>query len=140
MASRKLDRHPAPRSATSRWVVVADAGALALFVLAGMRSHGDDPSFVVFFRNALPLLGAWFGFAVLLGTYRRRGLGVVLTTWIVAVPAGLVLRSLWVGSPRGARFLVFLGVGLAFTLLFLLAGRALVAVATGRGYIDRRRS
>jgi hypothetical protein len=121
-------------------LAAADASALILFVLSGMRSHDEGTVFAAFLRNALPLLGAWFGFAAVFGTYRRPGRGIVLRTWIVAVPAGLVVRTLWVGSPQGARFVVFLGVGLAFTLIFLLAGRAVLSVAVGRGYPDRHGS
>ena len=68
------------------------------------------------------------------------GLKVVFQTWIVAVPIGLIVRSLWVGSPQGAQIFVFLTVGLAFTLLFLMGGRGVVALATGRGYPRGRRS
>jgi hypothetical protein len=52
--------------------------------------------------------------------------------WIVAVPIGLVLRTVLVGSPRGARILVFVGIGLAFTLLFLVLGRLLVRLVSRR--------
>ena len=57
-------------------------------------------------------------------TYRRPGIRTLLWTWIVAVPVGLIVRTIWVGSPSGLRLLAFLGIGLAFTLLFLLVGRA----------------
>jgi hypothetical protein len=48
----------------------------------------------------------------------------------MAVPAALLVRTWWVGSPQGGRIAVFLGVGMAFTLLFLLIGRGLVAALT----------
>ena len=79
----------------------------------------------------------WFAVAAVTGAYRRPGLRTLLWTWIVAVPAGLVVRTIWVGSPSGVRLLTFLGIGLAFTLLFLLAGRAVVGV-TGRMRSRRR--
>ena len=152
MATRKLPRgkpglHPnqEPRPTPgppphATWLMVADATALILFVLAGMRSHHEGTLIGVFLRNAVPLLGAWFAVAALLRAYRRVGLKVVFQTWIVAVPIGLIVRSLWVGSPQGARIFVFLAVGLAFTLLFLMAGRGVVALATGRGYPQGRRT
>ena len=151
MASRKVSRtdpgrHPnrerrqAPRpSAPAPWLLIADAAALILFVLTGMRSHHQGTFIEIFLRNAVPLLGAWFVVAALLGTYRKPGLAIVVRTWIVAVPIGLVVRSLWVGSPQGGRIFAFLAVGLVFTALFLLAGRGLVALVTGRGYPQRRR-
>ncbi|MGZ5299594.1 MAG: DUF3054 family protein [Actinomycetota bacterium] len=111
-------------------LAVADAVALVVFVLVGIRSHHEIGPLDAFFRNAVPLEGVWFAAAAVSGAYRRPGLRSLLWTWVVAVPVALVVRSLWVGSPTGGRLLVFLGVGLAFTLLFLLAGRAVVV--TGR--------
>ena len=80
--------------------------------------------------SAAPLLGAWFLVAWLARAYRRPGWGSLLRTWIVAVPVGLLVRTVIVGSPRGARILVLLGVGLAFTLLFLVLGRALARLVS----------
>jgi hypothetical protein len=143
----RAGRHPNQRpaalppgpAAAPRWLATADAVALLAFVVTGMRTHHEAGAATIFLRNAIPLLGTWFVVAALFRTYRRPGFVVVLKTWIVAVPIGLVLRSLWVGSPEGLRILVFLAVGLAFTLLFLLLGRAAVVVITGRGYPGRRR-
>ena len=128
---------PGP-AAPARWLAAADSVALLAFVVTGMRTHHEGGAAAIFVRNAVPLLGSWFVIATLFRTYRRPGLVAVLKTWIVAVPIGLVIRSLWVGSPEGLRILVFLGAGLAFTLLFLVIGRAAVVVITGRGYPGRR--
>jgi hypothetical protein len=108
-----------------------DAGALIAFVLVGIRSHHDADGIRTFARNAVPLLTAWFVVGSAVGTYRRPGLRSLALTWVVAVPIGLLVRSIWVGSPTRARLLLFLAVGLAFTLLFLLAGRG-VARAMAR--------
>lgn len=113
--------------------VIADAVALMVFVLAGIRSHHEVGAIDLFLRNAVPLEVAWFAVSAVAATYRRPGLRTLLWTWIVAVPAGLVVRSIWVGSPSGTRLLSFVGIGLLFTLLFLLAGRGIVAL------MDRRR-
>ena len=123
-------------SARSRPVVafvIADAVALMVFVVAGMRSHHEVGALDLFLRNAVPLELAWFAVSAIAATYRRPGLRTLLWTWIVAVPAGLVVRSIWVGSPSGTRLLVFVGIGLLFTMLFLLAGRGVVSL------LDRRR-
>jgi len=121
-------------------LVAVDLLALVVFVVTGMRSHHEGTYLTIFLRNVIPLAGTWLAVAALLGTYRRPGLGTLLRTWIVAVPVALVVRSLWVGSPSEiGPFLTFLAVGLAFTLLFLLIGRGLVALVTGRGYPQRRR-
>jgi Protein of unknown function (DUF3054) len=104
--------------------VLADATALAVFVLVGISGHRAS-TVEGFLRNAVPLLGVWFLVARLAHTYRRPGWRSLLRTWIVAVPIGLLLRTLIVGSPNGARILVFIAVGLAFTLVFLVLGRLL---------------
>lgn len=115
----------------------ADAIALVTFVLVGIRSHDRFGALDLFLRNAVPLGVMWFATAAVFGAYRRPGLQTLLTTWIVAVPTALVVRSLWVGSPSGLRLLTFLGIGLAFTLPFLLVGRAAAGFA-GRRTLARR--
>ncbi len=126
-------------AASPAWLIAADSIALVVFVAAGMRSHHEGSASWIFLRNAIPLFVAWFGVAALLKTYRTPGPSIVVKTWIVAVPLALVVRTLWVGSPDGARFFVFLGVGLAFTLLFLTIGRVLVTLIGRRVSPDRRR-
>lgn len=112
---------------------VADGVALAVFVLVGIRSHHEVGAVDLFLRNAVPLEVTWFAVSAFSGAYRRRGLRTLLWTWIVAVPTGLVVRSIWVGSPTGGRLLIFLCIGLAFTLLFLLAGRAIPGIVHRMG-------
>jgi hypothetical protein len=107
------------------WYALGDAAALVVFVIVGLRGHrvGAVEGFV---RNAVPVLGVWFLVAWLAHTYRRPGWRSLVRTWIVAVPIGLLVRTLIVGSPNGVRVLVFIAVGLAFTLVFLVLGRLLV--------------
>jgi hypothetical protein len=119
-------------------LAVADAVGLVAFVLVGIRSHHEIGALDLFLRNAVPLEAMWFAVAGVSGTYRRPGIRSLLWTWIVAVPAALVVRSVWVGSPSGVRLLTFVGIGLAFTLLFLLAARA-VPGASGRWIRSHRR-
>lgn len=117
-------RRSLPGRSGNVWFVLADAAALLVFVLIGIRGHraGTGEGFL---RNAVPLLGVWFLVAGLAHTYRRPGWRSLLRNWIVAVPVGLLVRTLIVGSPKGGRILVFIAVGLAFTLLFLVLGRLL---------------
>jgi hypothetical protein len=114
------------------WYALADAAALIVFVLVGISGHRSG-TMEGFLRNAIPLLGAWFLVAWLGHTYRRPGWRTLLRTWIVAVPVGLLVRTLIVGSPTGVRILVWIAVGLAFTLVFLVLGRLLARLlARGR--------
>jgi DUF3054 family protein len=106
------------------WYVLADAVALVAFVVIGIRGHRGS-TVEGFLRTAAPLLGAWFLVAWAGHTYHRPGWRSLLRNWIIAVPVGLLVRTVIVGSPRGARILVFVGVGLAFSLLFLVLGRLL---------------
>ncbi|HEX6581284.1 MAG TPA: DUF3054 domain-containing protein [Actinomycetota bacterium] len=107
------------------WYALADATALIVFVLVGVSRHRAD-TLEGFLRNAIPLLAVWFLVAWLARTYRRPGWRSLVRSWIVAVPVGLLLRTLIVGSPNGVRILVFIAVGLVFTLVFLVLGRLLV--------------
>ena len=109
-----------------------DAVALSVFVAIGLVQHDGGPGVGLFLRTAAPLLGAWFATAVVTHPYRRPGLRSLLTTWIVAVPVGILVRTALVGSPSGAAIAVFLGVALAFTLLFLLVGRGALRAAGER--------
>jgi hypothetical protein len=110
-------------------IVVADVLALVLFVLLGLRNHHVE-TVRAFLRTAVPLIGAWFVVAWLMHAYRRPGLGSLLRTWVVAVPAGLLLRTVLVGSPKGSRIIAFLLVGMALTLAFLVVGRVLARLVS----------
>src|SRR5918998_4447056 len=103
---------------------VLDVLALLTFVAIGLAQHERGAVPTLFLQNAVPLVASWFVVARLAGAYRHATLRTLLATWGLAVPVGLLLRTAWVGSPRGAAILVFLGIGLAFTLLFLLVARA----------------
>lgn len=114
-----------------RFLPAADAAALVLFVLIGTASH-DDPFDVGHLAATLiPLLASWFGAASAFGAYRGRGVPALLGTWVVAVPLAALARSLLLGGPWDERLLIFAGVALAFTGLFVLAGRVVV-MALGR--------
>jgi hypothetical protein len=127
-AAPRRDTPLLPRGA----LIASDAVALIVFVLVGMERHHEASVLVVFLRNAAPLLLAWFTVAALLGLYRRPGVAGLLRTWLVAVPIGVAVRSLIVGSPDEAgRFLTFLAVSVGVTLAFLLIGRGAVWFAAG---------
>ncbi len=109
-------------------LAVVDALALLAFVAVGLRSHRVGAIVEVAARNAVPLVVTWIVVSVAIGTYRRRDLSSLVSTWAIAVPAALLVRTWWVGSPQGGRIAVFVAVGLSFTLLFVMIGRAAVAV------------
>jgi hypothetical protein len=113
--------------------VAVDGLALLAFVVTGVWRHRGDASVGEVARTALPFLGSWFVLSPFLRTYARPGWRTLVLTWAVAVPAAVIVWALLRGEPWNGDLLVFLGVALAFTLLFLLAGRAvLVGVARAR--------
>jgi hypothetical protein len=136
MASIAGDR-PARRRT---WVApVLDAGALLAFTLVGVANHDHGLPADALGRVGGPLLAAWFAAAWVVGTYRRPGLRTLLIAWAFAVPVAVLVRTLVAGGPWGADLLVFLGVALAFTLLFLLLGRGLMrALCLGDPAADER--
>lgn len=136
-ATPATERETAP-GASAAWLIVADALALILFVVVGLRSHRIGAVPEVAARNAIPLAIAWVVVALAVGTYRRGDVRSLALTWAIAVPVALLARTWWVGSPTGERIAVFVGVGLAFTLLFLAIGRTVVALVTTTRPVWRR--
>jgi hypothetical protein len=135
MAGASSTSGRAPAAGTERrpggaGLALGDAVALLAFVAVGLGSHRIGAIAEVAARNVVPLAVAWIVIALVVGTYRRRDLASLAITWAIAVPVALLVRTWWVGSPQGGRIVVFVAVGLAFTLLFLLIGRGIVAVVT----------
>lgn len=124
-------------SPRARRAFALDLVALTLFVLAGMRNHRTGSQLDIFLRNAVPVVVAWGGLSLIWRTYRPVSLARLALTWVTAVPAGLLVRTWWVGSPTGGRIAVFLGVGMAFTAMFLLIGRGLGAMLSRRSAESR---
>lgn len=112
------------RTATTP-LFLLDLLALLLFALAGLLSHGQPISLGGLARNVLPVLFVWLLLSPFLGTYRRPTWKNLLLTWALAFPAGLWLRQMVLGGDFGVGFFVFLGVAMAFGLLFLLLFRGL---------------
>jgi hypothetical protein len=84
-----------------------------------------------FARIWVPIVGLWCLGAAAFGTYRRPGWRTLLPNWVVAVAGGVLLRRLIFDRPADVpALLTFLGVALAFTLLFLSA-RRVVALRLG---------
>jgi hypothetical protein len=104
-----------------RRAAAVDAAALVAFVVVGVLTHGA--SFGAFVRDLLCILGGWFAAALAFRLYTRGGWLSLAATWLVGVSAGIAVRAAIVGH-----FAVdFYGVALAFTALFVLAARVLIA-------------
>ena len=113
-----------------RDLALADAAALVLFSVAGLLSHDGAVSVAGLARDALPLLAGWFAAALVFRTYRGRSAKTLLLAWVVGVPLGVALRALVLGRAFEGREAAFLAVALTFTLLFVLALRAALDLAS----------
>jgi hypothetical protein len=100
-------------------VAAVDAAALVSFVLVGVLTHGASGG--GFFRDLVCILGGWFAVAASVRLYSRGGWWRLLATWLVGVSGGVLIRAAFVGHVA----FDFWAVALAFTALFILAGRVL---------------
>jgi hypothetical protein len=113
-----------------RLLPLADAVGILVFATVGLLSHDHALSLSGYARDALPLLAGWFAAALAFGAYRAPSTRTLLSTWIVGVPLGWLIRALVLGRDFDGGQFVFLGIALAFTLLFVVACRAAFAVFT----------
>ncbi len=110
----------------------ADAAAISAFAVVGLLSHHGGVSGRGLARDAVPLLGCWFAAALLLRLYARAAVWRLAATWLLGVTGGVAVRAGILGHSRAGKEAAFLGVALAFTLLFVLAARGLTAWALPR--------
>src|SRR5262245_44124250 len=106
-----------------RLLPLAHALGILTFATVGLLSHDHTLSVAGYARDALPVLVGWFAAALVFGAYRRPSTRTLLLTWIVGVPLGILGRALVLGRDLDGGQAVFLGISLAFTLLFVLAWR-----------------
>jgi len=110
---------------------IGDGAVFVVFTVVGLMSHNDSFTPYHFLRNFIPLALSWYLIAVILDTYGKGGTLRVTANWLLAVVAGVAVRTWWVGSPNGRDLWVFLTVALltngAFLLVWRLAASRLVA-------------
>jgi DUF3054 family protein len=116
----------------ARLTFALDLLAIAAFVLLGMREHRSGTTVVVFVRTAGPVLVAWLLCSLLFRTYRPPSHRSLVKTILVAVPAGILLRTAIVGSPEGWGILTFLLVALVFLSLLLGTARVVASALSRR--------
>jgi hypothetical protein len=106
--------------------------AIALFAPLGLLSHDEGVTLSGLARNAGPVTVGFLAAALIVGTYRRPGLGSLLPAWALGVTAGVFARAAILGHGYGRTTFTFLAVTLAVTLVLLLAWRGVAALATRR--------
>ena len=105
---------------------LADAIAILLFTTVGLLSH-DALSGRGYARDGLPLLGCWFAATLALRLYARPSWRRLVACWAVAIPLGVLVRALVLGRALDGDQAAFLGVTLAFSLVFLVGVRLLAS-------------
>ena len=113
----------------ARLAAASDALAILAFVVVGLLSHHGNVTAGGLAGDALPLLGGWFAVALLVGLYTRPAPIRLLVTWFAGITAGVAVRAAILGHTHPGKEAAFLGVALAFTLVFALAARLLVTTA-----------
>ena len=113
-------------------LVAGDLVALALFATIGLLSHHGEVSATGYARDLLPIAGGWLAAAAAFGTYRRRSPARLLAAWAAGIPVGIAVRALVLDRGFGGGEAAFLGVALAFTLLFVALVRTALALAPVR--------
>jgi hypothetical protein len=114
-----------------RIAVATDLLALFAFVTVGLFNHDGGVSATGYARDILPIAGCWLLAAGAFDLYKRPRPRALLATWLVGVTAGVLVRALvrWRFDGGDA---VFLPVALCFSLLFVLAFRAVASFAMPR--------
>ena len=124
-----MDVHAAS-ARDARLLPLADAIGIVAFATLGLAMHDEALSPAGYARDVLPMLGGWFAAALVFGAYRNPSWRTLLATWIVGVPAGILVRALVLGRDLDSDQAVFLVIALAFTLLFVVAARTALSLAT----------
>ncbi|MFL5799872.1 MAG: DUF3054 domain-containing protein [Actinomycetota bacterium] len=123
----------ATRASLRPWqLAVGDAVAVALFAPLGLLSHDEGVTLSGLARNAGPVTIGFLAAALVVGAYRRPGLGTLFPAWALGVTAGVLARAAILGHGYGAKTFTFLAVTLAVTLVLLLVWRSAAALAARR--------
>jgi hypothetical protein len=103
--------------------------AILAFTVAGILSHRGSLPLSALAEDTLPLLAGWFAAAAAFHLYARHVWRALLLTWILGIPLGVVLRAAVLGRLDEPRQLAFLATTLILSLVFVVASRAVVALA-----------
>ena len=114
-------------------LLIGDGAVFAVFTVVGLMSHNDSFTPYHFLRNFIPLTLCWYLVAVILDTYGKGGALRVAANLLLAVVAGVAVRTWWVGRPNGRDLWVFLTVALVTNGAFLAVWRLAASRLMARG-------
>jgi Protein of unknown function (DUF3054) len=115
---------PAGISRRATMLAIGDVFALLVFTLIGLANHKDGISAANVLKVMGPLVIVGGVAAVIFGTYRRPGIRTLLPAWLAAVPVAILIRKAMFHTPASwSSTGIFIGVALAFTLIFIVAWR-----------------
>ncbi|HJT37512.1 MAG TPA: DUF3054 domain-containing protein [Actinomycetota bacterium] len=107
-------------------IATGDVVALLIFTIVGLVNHEDGVTASATLKVVLPIVVIGALPALVFGTYSHPSVSTLLPTWAISVPSGILIRKALFDTPASwGSTGVFIGVALAFTLLFLLAWRLL---------------
>jgi len=121
----------------ARLTFAFDIGAIAAFILVGVRSHSEAEAVSTFFRNFVPFTGAWLVTAWFAGTYRPPTPRGLLLTLAIGIPAGVLLRAVWTRSWTASDLVTFMAVAVLFASIFIGLGRVLSSLLAARLFEGR---
>jgi hypothetical protein len=119
-----------------RAAVASDLLALFAFVTIGLLNHHGGVSVTGYARDILPIAGCWLVAAGAFDLYKRPRWRALISTWLAGVTGGVLIRSLLLWRIEGDDA-VFLVVALAFSLLIVLAFRAVSSFAAPRALMRK---
>jgi hypothetical protein len=114
------------RATTKRGAALAagDVVALVIFTVIGLVNHKDGVTFSGVLKVMMPLVIVGAIATTIFGTYHRPGIKTLLPAWLVTVPIAILIRKALFHTPSSwGSTGIFIGVALAFTLLFVMAWR-----------------
>jgi len=117
-------------SRRSNLLAIGDVVALLVFTLIGLANHKDGITAASVLKVMGPLVVVGGIATAIFGTYRRPGIRTLLPAWLVAVPIAIVIRKAMFHTPATwSSTGIFIGVAMAFTLLFVLGWRLVARYA-----------
>ncbi len=122
---------PAESPRRAAILAIGDFAALLVFTLIGLANHKDGITAATVSKVMGPFVVVGAVVTAIVGTYRRPSIRTLIPAWLVTIPVAILMRKALFHTPvTWSSTVVFIGVALAFSLLFILAWRLVARAAT----------